>query len=396
MMKQFIKTTLCLLGSACMLAACSDDNDSNPTLLEPTTFSLNEPAFANAEIDLATSTAIPFSWSQPAYGFPAAVSYQLEISLTGSYTVPLSAAEADESGATVADYATLDEVFKEAKGQIDAAALAKALQQLAKWPEGSVPSAQSVSVRATAETAGASLCISNVVQIKVNPYYVELKDAAPAIWYLTGGCIANGGWGNGMDAVGTSMMPMYTLPGEVYDKKDGTGLIGYAGYFPAGGEVKIIQNLGSWDYGMCGGTEEGGQSYRNGGDDPGNITVTQAGFYRIELNTATHTMSMTLIDAPKAFATLSMSGDFNGWATDDFMTPITTVDGSENHDWTKSYSGAGGVKFLANSDWGVNWGADTFPYGTGVLDGANIPSVDGSYKVFFNDILGSYYFFSVE
>ena len=37
-MKNIFKSSLLLLSSICLFAACADDNDSNPTLVMPTTF----------------------------------------------------------------------------------------------------------------------------------------------------------------------------------------------------------------------------------------------------------------------------------------------------------------------------------------------------------------------
>ena len=51
------------------------------------------------------------------------------------------------------------------------------------------------------------------------------------------------------------------------------------------------------------------------------------------------------------------------------------------------------LKFTSNGNWDVNWGSTTFPYGTGVGGGKNIPAKAGNYKVFFNDITGQYMFF---
>ena len=65
-----------LLSMALVFTACEDDRDSNPTLTQPTSFTLNNPV--NTLVDLAESTGIPFAWSQPDYGgWPAAVEYQL-------------------------------------------------------------------------------------------------------------------------------------------------------------------------------------------------------------------------------------------------------------------------------------------------------------------------------
>lgn len=45
---------------------------------------------------------------------------------------------------------------------------------------------------------------------------------------------------------------------------------------------------------------------------------------------------------------------------------------------------AGEAKFRKDNSWGTNWGGTTFPSGTGVLNGANIPTTAGLYDVSFN------------
>ena len=56
-----------LLGIISLFASCSDDNDSNPTLIQPTEFTLNTPEYANSTIDLEHSTGLGLTWSQPKY-----------------------------------------------------------------------------------------------------------------------------------------------------------------------------------------------------------------------------------------------------------------------------------------------------------------------------------------
>ena len=88
--------------------ACDDDRDSNPVIQQPTTFVLNEPAYASSNIDLESSKEIRLTCSQPDYGYTAAVTYQVQLSLTNSFTVSVAeATAAEEAGETlVADYIT--------------------------------------------------------------------------------------------------------------------------------------------------------------------------------------------------------------------------------------------------------------------------------------------------
>lgn len=397
-MKTILKSILLLCCTAGLLTACDDDRGSNPVVQEPATFMLNTPAYATSTIDMASSETLHFTWSQPDYGFPAKVDYQLQVSLDGNFTTSYAQEQADKSGATKANYKELTTVYNVCSADVNATELAKAFQQIAKWADGAVPATQTVYVRAKAVLKTVSQIYSNTVKINVSPYYVELKDAAPQIWYLIGGCIADGKWANGSDAIGVSMIPMYTIAGESYDKVTGGGLIQYVGYFPAGGEFKIIEKPGNWDYGICG-DKDGHLVYRNGGDDPGNIKVKDAGYYKITVNTTEHTAMMEPYTAAvTTYPTITLPGTYQGWKPEkNALTKVTT--GGENHDWTTTVnfdadaniSNDEGVKFT-NGSWDVNWGAEDFPLGTGTGGGKNIRYKKGTYKVYFNDILGSYQF----
>lgn len=71
-----------LLCTAGLFAACDTDNEYNPTVTTPTEFKLNTPALAaNGTYDLANSTQLEFTCSQPDYGFPAVTKYVLSYSI---------------------------------------------------------------------------------------------------------------------------------------------------------------------------------------------------------------------------------------------------------------------------------------------------------------------------
>jgi hypothetical protein len=84
-MKKIIKSALLVLCSVCLLTACEDDRDSNPTLQKPSDGSLvlNTPAMAaNATYDLANSSVLNFTLAGlPNYGFPAYTNYEMEVSV---------------------------------------------------------------------------------------------------------------------------------------------------------------------------------------------------------------------------------------------------------------------------------------------------------------------------
>ena len=84
-MKKIIKSALLLLCSICILSACADDRDSNPTLQKPSDGSLvlNIPGMSeNTTLDLAHSETVNLTLnSLPNYGFPAYTTYTVAVSL---------------------------------------------------------------------------------------------------------------------------------------------------------------------------------------------------------------------------------------------------------------------------------------------------------------------------
>ena len=81
-MKNIIKSALLVVMSLTLMTACSDDNDSNPSIQTPTEFKLNTPALENTPIDLANSSKIILTCSQPNYGYTASVQYTVQVATT--------------------------------------------------------------------------------------------------------------------------------------------------------------------------------------------------------------------------------------------------------------------------------------------------------------------------
>ena len=375
-MKKIIKSTLMLFCGVCLFTACSDDLSNNPTLLNPTTFTLNQPAYSASNIDLAKSNGLNFSWSQPNYGgFPVAAEYQMQFSMNNSFTTSVAEAMADESGATKADYVMLDNIFSTCNASIDPGILAKGLQQIAQWTEGAVPASQKLFARVVSTFAGKSI-YSNIVELNVVPYYVELKDAAPIIWYLVGNCIADGSWGN--SSISKDLIPLLPIEGEEYDKATGT----------APGDWKTQMNFTNLT---------NGDQYDDLDGDNHNIGIRKDGYYTVFVDTKANSITIEPYDKTvKSFASMAIPGSQNDWdAAGDGMKAVETHDKAENHCWYAelNLSEDSELKFTSNGNWDVNWGSTTFPYGTGVGGGKNIPAKAGNYKVFFNDITGQYMFF---
>ena len=391
-MKNIFKSSLLLLCGAYLFASCADDNDSNPTLTVPATFSLNTPAYSAFNVDLKTSSGLNFTWSQPDYGgFPVAAQYQMAFSLSDSFTTSVAEVEADETGTAVADYVILDQVYNGCSGTVDAAQLAKGLVQLAGWNENSVPASTTVYARLAAETPGAPTVYSNTVTINVIPFYVALKEAAPELWYLVGECVGDGSWNNSVGGIGTAIFPLMTLADESYDKATGQGVIAFTGWFPGGKGFKLIKTPGDWNEQW--GAGDAGYVKNDGGS--GNITVPSDGYYTVKLDTKNNVLTIDPYDgAPRAFTTMGIPGGYNGWDVNANLMNAFNTYGGENHAWTATFdaSEAGELKFAADGAWDFNWGTDSFPYGQGTQGGANIPYKEGSYTVFLNDITGQFMF----
>jgi hypothetical protein len=98
--------------------------------------------------------------------------------------------------------------------------------------------------------------------------------------------------------------------------------------------------------------------------------------------------------------TISMIGEFNGWAEDYPMYPyyqdssiyqaFIYLDDEDD----VNLDGIVELKFRQDAGWSINWGSQDFPEGVGVQNGANIPAVYGNYFVTFNCLTGYYLFFS--
>lgn len=387
-MKKIIKSTLMLLCATCMFTACSDDLSHNPTLLTPTTFNLNTPSYANLNVDLATSNGLNFTWSQPEYGIPVAAEYQLQFSMTNTFTTSVDEADADESGTLKADYVMPDNIYSSCNGVVEAATLAKGLQQIAQWTEGNVPALQKVYARAISNFAGRSI-ISNVIEFNVIPYYVELSDAPIEIWWLIGADIADGSWGSD---IGKSVIPMQAIEGEEYDKKTGQGKIQWIGYL-AGNGFKLRGALDDGWASQWGQGDSFGNFVKNDGGS-GNITVPEAGLYKIVLDTKADVLTVEKFDGtPKVFSGMAISGSFNEWS-DSEMLPCNTA--NENHDWyvVQSLDAGTQIKIKQSGTWDFNKGGAFVYEGAGMyafgVDGGDNLWVEeaSSYMIIFNDITG--------
>lgn len=404
-MKNKILLGALLIGITSIFTACTDDNDANPTLIQPTEFVLNTPAFANNTVDLKNSSILNLSWSQPKYtaeNAPINATYEVQVSPTNSFTVSKAQADADETGATVADYTALNRTETHCKYEVTGTELNTALLKLCNWEEDQVPAELDLTVRVASYIAEGSKrlneVISNPVTIKVKPYYQMLKNADPELWYLIGGCVGDGTWNNGSAAnIGVSQIPLSPLSTEKYDATTGQGKLTYTGYFISSQGFKIIKNQ-VWDdyeWGSADGNSIGSPILKlnNNGAGGGDFKVPADGYYTITLNTATLDLSIAAAEnAPAEYASISIIGVNGDWDNDLVMSPVDTWEGAKPHVWKYDITFADDteMKFRTTGSWDTNWGGTGFPYGWGTNGGANIPVKAGSYTVLFNDITGYY------
>jgi hypothetical protein len=152
------------------------------------------------------------------------------------------------------------------------------------------------------------------------------------------------------------------------------------------GEVKF-RTTGSWDNNWGAPDFPEGVGVKNGP----NIPINQAGKYEINFDTLTGAYRFDEIVDYQSIGLIG-SATPGGWGEETPMTKSST-----NPDlWRLVVTlTEGEVKFRANNSWSINWGGDSFPSGTGVLDGPNIAVPAGEYIVTFNTKTFDYNFLEV-
>lgn len=381
-----------LLMGAALLVGCEDDNNNNPILKTPTVFVLNEPALGGNVYDLANADGITLTWSQPNYGYTAAVKYYAQVSLLNDFN--------EAAAGHMPNYAEVEGAATTCKytfpSNLVDAALLKA--GLIDEPD-KLPYTTDLYIRLRATVGAAGDITSNVIKVRVKPYYQELS-SDPVLWYISGDCIGDGQETLRLDAIGTSLIPLSAVSGAKYNF-NGDGEFTMTDYFPAGGKFRLVNTAGVdketntfADTNFFGTTD--GTAATAGVGNTGYFTVPAAGYYTLTFNSKNSNFSFessALI--PNEYTSISVPGSINGWdVTGNHMTAANNHSGV-NHIWYLDLTLAAKdeLKFAANDSWGTNWGASDFPYGFGTPDGPNvIVTQKGDYRVFFNDITGFYTF----
>lgn len=301
-----------------------------------------------------------FIWTPANFGDGIIVNYTVEIdSLGHNFDSPVIL------GATVGTTQ-----FAASNGILNDAILA-----LGGVPEQ--PGSYEARIRAS---VGDMVLYSNIVEMLITPY----QGVVPVKHYYVVGTATEYGYDNN-----NNNMPLFRDAAN-------QDLFVLTAYF-AMGELKLLENLGSWQpqYGTNDNLTLAGSE--NG--DPGAILVPAAGYYTFTVNFADMTYSLEQFDASSApvYTTIGITGSATpeGWP-DNGVQDVNMVNPTTNpHIWkvdniTLSENAA---KFRAEDDWATNWGGGTAPAGTATLGGQDIPvPTAGTYDVWFNDLDGRYIF----
>jgi len=395
-MKKYIYSVLLLLSGLCLLSACSEDRDSNPVIQQPSTFVLNDPSYHNLLVDLSQSSKLRFTCQQPDYGYPAVVTYQLQVSLTDDFTTSYSEALADETGATVNDYAVVGETYSSTTIEATPRLINKAVMQCGQWEETALPEEVTVYVRAVASVDKYAVN-SNSVALRVIPFYMELQ-AAPNSWFFIGDAVC--GWTLG--DVGGIVIPMSVKEGESYDSETGYGLFEHTGYFNTS-LMKIIEDPNAWApmFGVDSeasisesSSYEGTPKLRQleGDDDPACWNIAVPGYYTFTFDTSSGLSSANVKfvyaedQNPQTYAgiTVNVGGTAVALQENTLVPHIWYADVSVDADAEAEFQGADGSA----------WSSKKFPIAIGTAGGDKIPVKAGSYRVVFNDITKCYHFYA--
>ena len=114
-MKKIFSNTVLLLAGVFALSSCEKDLDSNPTLVNPTTFTLNTPA-VSSNIELENTNSITLTWSQPQFtepNAPVAANYLVQFSPTGSFNKRFDPNAEENPGADYFQFDKTPERYKQ-------------------------------------------------------------------------------------------------------------------------------------------------------------------------------------------------------------------------------------------------------------------------------------------
>lgn len=376
-MKQILSLAAVALVSVSLFSACETDNDSNPTLVAPTSFVVNTPEFTNQIVVLNKTENVTLTWNQPVFtdlGAPigangtSGIKYLVQVSNGDHFTKSYDAAvvEAGEEGTPAGyDFVELSDAYTSTTAGVSCAAINRALNQLQSiteepWTESTEFAMTKAYVRVKAvisDAAGREFCsvYSNTVTLQTLPSWVDLnKGGAAAYMWVPG----NGnGWSHDV------------CPVLVSENNDGI----YVGYAYMDGDFKFTM-VPEW------GEERNNGSFASASDcidlgdmGGGNISYTgEASMCYIVVDDNTKTLSVTP-------CTWGVVGNFNGWSVAageivamGYNKDAHCLEAAVNFDSDAEW------KFARDNSWDVNFGG---AFDALQQDGPNFATGAGSYTI---------------
>ncbi|MDH6535339.1 SusF/SusE family outer membrane protein [Parabacteroides sp. 52] len=299
------KYNICLLLILILglMTACSDDRDSNPSLHIPASFVLHTPGYVTGIYDLKNAGTIELTTTQPDYGFTAAATYKVQVSVDNNFE--------EES-----KYITLSTGFTSARLQVPAQEVAMAMMTLLEVSaEEDVPTDPIPLYFRLQSTLGSGLypVYSNSIELpKVLGYFALSEVTLPENMYLIGS-VNDWNWENAFE-----MVPVHSAPGKFWR----------VAYLPNDAEIKF-NSATSWDGNDFGYNADffsvSTLAYAGLEDAGGNIKVKKGGWYIVIVSTALegrdYTYTIEFL-APDVYLTGNTAG---GWDffdnTNKFVVP---------------------------------------------------------------------------
>lgn len=341
-MKKLNSLLMLFLGLVAF-TACEDDNGSNPTYKDPTTFVLNTPALAPNVYDLKNSLSLELTCSQPDYSYPTATTYSVQVSLESTFK------EVNEAGKVEPNYLTLSTTHPTAKMQVNAKEVATAMFDLYKASKGETipltPMPLYIRLKAVVTSNGMGVIYSNVIELpKVLCYNVNADLVLPETMFIVGS-MTDWKWENAI-----AMVPLHSNPGKFW------GVV----YFGADAEMKFNgkNEADGKEVGYSDGlVSEASTAFADVKDSGGNIGVGKPGWYIVVVTAEISGKAMKYqLDflAPDIYSTGDPAGGFDVFddtrrftvpenGTGDFVSPPFIASGElriciklESVDWWKS------------------------------------------------------------
>lgn len=330
-----------------LLASCETDNDSNPVLQEPTQFVLNTPALASQTYDLEYTDVLTLTCTQPDYGYTAATTYNVQISLTEDF----------------ASYAQLASSYTSARMDVAASEIAPELTSMlqeAGHKEDEFPMTTPVYVRLKASVAtGLGEIYSNVIKLTMRTVYALPPVTVPEKMYVIGN-FNEWKWDTAPEMVPVNgavnkFWHLVYLDGAGVKFNSATSWNGnQVGY----GEFKTI-------------TDNAGA---NLADNGGNLASGNPGWYLVIVTTSVEEGSVVYdlnVEEPNVYlmGTVTPGGAFAELEAGTKFSVPTTVNGEfVSPPFAHNSSGDGGVRAYVKID-GYDWWKTEFIVG---LDGDKI------------------------